>query len=569
MIAPPLGGLVFLFVVGVGPSAVLAPRLPEDAQAALAPVVGAALVACASVLLPFGVPARPLAVAVAVAGVAVGVAARRRAGRALRAAVVPLAVGLAAMLLVALPGLVRGDWHAATLYGSTDAYHWSSQARAYLDGPAPAPVDEHPDRLTYERSKSQHWAVALPFGLLQLAWLSRADPPAVYGAFAALLAALLPLAAFAVARGWLEWRPAVAAGAALALAANAALLFASYFSWQQQVAGVAFAFSAAAALRLWLEPAAAAGELFLAALLTAAALATYRLGFAPYLLVLLVAVVVAYAAARRRRRDELVGIGRALALFGVAAALLAAPSLAALGSGLPDFVSSGGFSTAFKRAFPAGQLGEALGLVPHVWSVQEDWPAAARLGWLLIAWAAAVLVLVAGARALSRRAPRADFLAAGAALTLGGYGVLLLPVFAPYLSFKILSYGAPFLVLLALVPLARGRGWLALAAGLLVVPAAAVAVALADDRSHRPAAADLDVAAIPPDAVVSVAVDDPWEQAWTIYYLRDHRLSVERPSYLLTEQGASRDPAAYRHRPVDFVVRERAGRLTLERAGAG
>jgi hypothetical protein len=69
--------------------------------------------------------------------------------------------------------------------------------------------------------------------------------------------------------------------------------------------------------------------------------------------------------------------------------------------------------------------------------------------------------------------------------------------------------------------------------------------------------------------VVSVAVDDPWEQAWTIYYLRDHRLSVERPSYLLTEQGASRDPAAYRHRPVDLVVRERAGRLTLERAGAG
>lgn len=563
MIAPPLGGLAFLFLIGVGPAAVLAPRFPFDAQAALAPAAGAALVACASVLLPYGVPAKPLAVCVALVGAAFGVAARRRAGSALRAAGIPVAIGVAAILLAGLPGLVRGDWHAATLYASTDSYHWSSQARAYLDEPAPAPVDEHPDRLTYERSTDQHWAVALPFGLLQLAWLARADPPAVYGAFAALLAALLPLAAFAVARGAFAWRPAVAAAAAIALAANAALLFATFFSWQQQVAGAAFAFTAAAALRLGLEPDAPARELLLAALLTAAALATYRLGFAPYLLVLLAGVVLAYAAARR---DELRRIGRALVPFAVAAAVLAAPSLAALGSGLPDFVSSGGFSTAFKEAFPAGQLGEGLGLVPHVWSVQEDWPAAARLGWLLPAWAAAVAVLLAGARALSRCEPRADFLAAGAALTVGGYFVLLLPGFAPYLSFKLLSYGAPFLVLLALVPLARRRGRLALAAGLLVVPAAAVAVVLAERRSSTPLAAELDAAGVPPGAAVSVEVDDPWEQAWTLYYLRDHPLSVERPSYLLTEQGAARDPAAYRHRPVQYVVREQGGKLVIEPA---
>src|SRR5215216_1409787 len=211
MLAPPLGGLAFLFAVGAGPAVLLAPRFPMDAQAAVAPVVGAALVACVSVLLPWGVPAKPLAVGVGALGAAVGVAAWRRVVAALPAAVIPLAIGVAAIALAGVPGLVRGDWHAATLNGSTDSYHWASQARAYLAGPAPTPVQEHPDRLTHERSKDQRWAVALPFGLLQLAWLSGADPPAVYGAFAALLGALLPLAAFAVARGVFAWRPAVAA----------------------------------------------------------------------------------------------------------------------------------------------------------------------------------------------------------------------------------------------------------------------------------------------------------------------------------------------------------------------
>ena len=565
LLAAPLGGLAFLFVVGLGPAAALAPRLPADAQAALTPVVGGALVACASVLLPFGVAARPLAVGVAALGVAVAVAFRRRVGSALRAAVLPIALALAAIVLAGVPGLNRGEWDAATLYGSTDAYHWASQAHAYLDGPAPPPVTEHPDRLTYERSKSQHWAVALPFGLLQLAWLSGADPAAAYGAFAALLAALLPLAVFAVARGCLEWRPSAASLAALALAGNAALLFSTYFSWQQQVAGVAFAFTAAAALRLALEPNAPAAETLLASLLAAAALATYRLGFAPYFLVLLAAVVLA-CAARRRTRAELRRLGRPLALFAVVAAAAASPSLAAVGGGLPEFVSSGGFATAFKRAFPDGQLGEALGLAPNVWGLEEGWPAVGRLAWLILAWVAALILLVAGARAL-RGSPRADFVAAGAALTVAGYLVLLLPVFASYLSFKILAYGAPFLVLLALTPFARRGSPLPLAAAALLLPAAAVALVVGAQRSEAPGAAELDTALIPSDAVVSVDVDDPWEQAWALYYLRRFRLSVEHPSYLLTAQGPSRSAAAYRHRPVDFVLRDQAGRLMLEPAG--
>jgi hypothetical protein len=567
LVAAPLGGLAFLFAVGAGPAVALAPRFPPDAQAALAPVVAAALLACASVLLPLDVPARPLAISVAALGVVVGIALRGRVTRALRAAALPVGIAVAAVGLAGVPGLARGDWHAATLYRSTDSYHWSSQARSYLDGPAPSPVGEHPDRLTYERSRSQHWAVAVPFGLLLLAWLSGSDPPAAYGALAAVLGALLPLAAFFVARACLAWRPLAAGAAALALAANAALLFASYFSWQQQVAGAAFAFAAAAALRLALEPEGKVAETALAALLTAAALATYRLGFAPYLLGLLAAVVAAYAI-RRRRDGDLRRIGRALAGFCFVAALFAAPSLAALARGLPDFVSSGGFDTAFKRGFPAGQLGEALGLAPHVWSVEEDWPAALRLGWLALAWAIAAVLLVAGARRLSAHGLRTDFVAAGAVLTVGGYAVLALPPFTPYLSFKLLSYGAPFLVLLALTPLSRGRALLPLAAVALAVPSVGVAAYLATERSETPAApAGLEAAAgIPPDAVIAVAVDDPWEQAWTLYYLREHTLSIEQPSYLLTAQGPARDPAEYRHGPVAFVVRERSRSLSLEPA---
>ena len=199
--------------------------------------------------------------------------------------------------------------------------------------------------------------------------------------------------------------------------------------------------------------------------------------------------------------------------------------------------------------------------------MQEDWPTAARLGWLVVGWAAALVVLFVGrapcpgavrGRTSWPRAPRCTF---------GGYFVLLLPAFAPYLSFKVLSYGAPFLVLLALVPLAHRRAWLALAAALLVVPAAAVAIVLAERRSSTPLAAELDTASIPAGARVSVEVDDPWEQAWTLYYLRDHPLSVERPSYLLTEQGSALDAADFRHRPVQFVVRERNGKLVVEPVG--
>jgi hypothetical protein len=565
LLVHPLAGLVFLTVAGAGGAVALAPRFPADAQAALAVLVGAALIAAASVLLPLGAPARPLAAGAAAAGATATLLLLRRSARALRAVGVPLAVALAAIVLASVPSLARGDWHVTSLYGSTDAYHWTSQARAYLDGPAPPPSSEHPDRLSYERSKDQHWAVGLPFGLLTVAWISGSDPADVYGAFAALVFCLLPLAGYAAARVYLGWRPAVAAAVALALAGNAALLFASHFAWQQQLAGSAFAFAAAVSLGLALERGGPRRELALAALLAAAALATYRLGFAPYLAGLLLAVVVAVGWTRRRSAGGPGAVARGAAAFVLAFAALAAPSLAGVAAGLPEFVASGGFSTEFKRTFPSGQLAEGLGLVPRVWGVRGSWPTVPMLAWLAAGWLVAAVLLARGLLAAGRAgAPRLGLVAAGAVVAVAAYAFVLLPPFSAYLSFKLLSYTAPFLVLVALVPVAlRGAreriGTLVVLAA-FAVPSAALATAAAIDDSRTPGslAALADAAsAVPRDAVVSVDLDDPWEQAWAIYYLRGRRISVERPSFLLTAQGLDRDPLLYRHRPIDYrLVRD-------------
>ena len=554
--ALPLLGLVVAGLAGLGVTAALAPALPGDAQAALAPLAGFALLAAASTLLPYGATTGVLAPVVLVAGLAVSFAVRRRLP-SVRAAAAPAALAVGALVLAAIPAAVRGSWEATSLYGSTDAYHWVSQGRAYLDGPAPEPVTEHPDRLTYERSRDQQWAVALPFALGQLAWVADADPAETYGALAALVYAFLPLATYAAARAVLGWSPRLALVAGGVIALNASLLFASHFSWQQQLAGSALAFAAAALLRLGLEPG-SRRLLVLAALLVAGALATYRLGFAPYLAALLALVVATALVTGRDRAD----VARRAGVFAGVTALLALPSLVALGSGLPEFVDAGGFSTAFKEHFPAGQPGEALGLVPRVWAIEEDWPAAIRVTWLVAASLLAVVLLVGGIRA-ARGLGRADFLLAGSALVLGGWVVLLLPAFAPYLSYKLLAYGAPFLVLLVLAPFAgrRTRATVAAAAvgGVLLAASALVAtIAPVDARRTLELVGD-----VPAGATVSFTTDDAWEEAWTIYRLRDVRLSVETPTYLLTEQGRKREAAAYRHRPVTHEAVLRGDRIVV------
>jgi hypothetical protein len=544
----PLAALAVAAGVGAGLVALLAPDLPPDAGAALAPLAGAAWLAAASTLLPLGVAAKPVALVAIGAGVAVAVVLRRRVAGIARAAAVPAALALGAVALAGAPSVARGDWKVTSLYDSTDAYHWVSQGRAYFEGPAPEPVSEHPDRLTYERSRTQHWAVAVPFGAGLVGWVSGSDVADTYGALAAALFAFLPLATYAAARAVLGWRRGLAAAAAGAVALNASLLFASHFSWQQQVVGSALAFAAAALLWLGLRGEVSRRGLVLAGLLAAGAIGTYRLGFAPFLAALLATV----AAACIRQAGDRRLVARRAGAFLAAAVVLAVPSLVALARGLPGFIGSGGFSTRFKEEFAAGQPGEALGLVPHVWAVEDAWPDWLRLLWLVVASVLAATLLVAGAR----RSRGAGFVLAGTALVAAGYALLLLPRFAPYLSYKLLAYGVPFLVLLALTPLAeragRAIGATAAAAGVLLVASTAVAT-VAAERDARTPPRLADVAALPADAVVTVSTADPWRQAWELYDLRELRVSVERPTFLLTKQGVERR-LVYRREPVSHAI---------------
>jgi hypothetical protein len=570
LLAVPLAALGYLVVLGAGLTVGLTRRFPLDAQAALTPIVGAAVVAVASPLVPLGAPPRVLAVVLAALGAGVTILRRRPVARVLRAGAVPLTVAVCAVAVVGAPSLARGDWRATSLYESTDSYHWPSQARSYLDGPAAAPSSEHPDRLTYERTKKQHWAFALPFGVLQVAWISGADPADVYAAVAALVFALVPLAGFFCARACFGWRRVWAVAVALLLAADASLLFASHFSWQQQLAGTAFAFAGVVVLRMALERERAGAELVLAALLAAAALASYRLGFAPYLAGLFGVVLLAYGWSLRWNLRPVL---RRLAAFAAWFAVLGAPSLVAVGAGFGDFLASGGFSTDFKERFPHGQVAEALGLVPRLWAREAGWPSAASVAWLAAASAVGAALLLAGIRALRRSdVPRADLLVAGLVVSVGGYFVFLLPAFSPYLSYKVLAYGAPFLVLLALTPLAYGRGRLRLVAALavaaLALPSATVATVRAVDDSRTPGPLTaLPASRLPSKAVLAIAIADPWEQAWALYYLRAHRLSVERPSFVLTGEGWHHDSATYRHRPVEYVVGRRPVGAVVWRSG--
>src|SRR5688500_4615005 len=99
LLAAPLLGLAYLTAAGAGLAARLAPRLPREAQAALAPLVGAALVAVASVLLPLDVPAKGIAIGVGLVGVAVTIAHRAAVAGILRAGAAPLGVAVAAIAL--------------------------------------------------------------------------------------------------------------------------------------------------------------------------------------------------------------------------------------------------------------------------------------------------------------------------------------------------------------------------------------------------------------------------------------------------------------------------------------
>ncbi len=80
-------------------------------------------------------------------------------------------------------------------------------------------------------STSRGGRSALPVGTRSSQLLAGEEPSEVYGALAALLAVLIPLAGYLVARACLEWPRTWSLLAGSVLAINSSLLFAEYYGW--------------------------------------------------------------------------------------------------------------------------------------------------------------------------------------------------------------------------------------------------------------------------------------------------------------------------------------------------
>ncbi len=143
------------------------------------------------------------------------------------------------------------------------------------------------------------------------------------------------------------------------------------------------------------------------------------------------------------------------------------------------------------------------------------------------------------------------------------YFVLLRGPFPPYMSYKLLAYGAPFFTLVVfsaswLTRPGRARTTAVVAIALLLLASSAVAVAAGASRSKS--AGDLsglrNVAPRLGQRVVSVRLKNPWDQAWAMYYLRDVPLSVEEPTFVLIAVALRRPPEIYHHPGASYVLGE-------------
>ena len=576
--AYPLLAFCVLCLTGAGFAAVLGRSLPLDVQAALTPLLGAAAFAIGSSLLPLGLPVQWVSAATFGLGLCVTVARRDRVRRLLARARMPFAIVLVAGAVGAAPNLVRGDWSALSL-ANADSYLWVSQARALLDGDPPGPASLHPNRIAVEDGRSGHWATALPAADAEIAWLSHSDPADVYGVVAVLVFILTPLAGFVAARGCLGWGSGLATAAALALAVDASRIFANAFAFQAQNLGVGLGFAAAAILRIALERSEQRRLQILAAMLAAGALAGYRLGFAPFLIGLFVAVAAAYVLSTAPWRTTYRHVARPAVGFLAFLAVLGASSLVGLAQGLPQFLTRQ--LEASGRFIGYGTFSNPLGLFP-VYPLQAHvlagWNSLAGPIWLVLANVLAVTLFVVAVRRLRRvRPPGNDFLLGGALLVFGGFFVAVFSAANPYLSFKLLAYGTPLLVLLVFSPLTagsrpRGVGVLAAVALALASAAAASATELGYSVARSRSSADLSgvtkaASRLPQKAVITVRLERVWDQAWAAYYLRDRRLSVARPSAYLVDESDERAALISTRAPVRLLTEDTGGPALWRHAG--
>jgi hypothetical protein len=260
-------------------------------------------------------------------------------------------------------------------------------------------------------------------------------------------------------------------------------------------------------------------------------------------------------------------------------ALLAASSLAGLALGLPHFLTQQ--LDVSGRFIGYGTFSNPLGLFP-VYPLQahvlQGWNSFAGPVWLVLANVLAVALFVLAVRRLRRaRLPGSDFLLGGALLVFGGYCVSVVSMSNPYLSFKLLAYGTPLLVLLVFSPLATGSrprrvGILSVVALAFASAAASSATELGYGIARSRSSSDLASVAkaadrLPQEAVITVQLDRVWDQAWAAYYLRDRRLSVTDPSIYLSHENDERAALTSARAPVRLLTEDTGGPALWRRSG--
>jgi hypothetical protein len=540
----PIGLLAALAVAGWGLASLVGVRLPADARAALAAPAGAALFACASPLLLVGAPVAWLALTCIALGGLSALLVREESIRVLKAGGVPALVACVSLVALSAPWAMQRSWEPAT-YGNADPYLWVSQARAYLDDPAPSPGSEFVDRQAYESVTERSWPTALPFGVASVAAASQTDPVESYSAFAVLLGALLTLVAYVIARGLLVWTPRRAAVGALVSGLGAYLSFATWYGWQAQVGLTAFALVSLALFRLALERDGRTLEAIGSGLFAASAIATYGSLFGAFLPAF-VAVTAGYVVVSRRLEPRpllrVVLVSSAAAIVaGLVPAARALRSLGTLGNSL---------AVDDWNRYAHGQVGEAMGLIPR--SVDLGRP---TFGWSVAAAVVACAVAAVLWNVIRRGRAQAlglrfDFLLGTSAYFVVLLLILRLPTFSPYVSMKIAGYGAVSLTITTFAALtvprpghwaaSRLAGYTRLAAIVLFVAATAVTYlsSFTHLRGSHSYEAVRNTVGTDGGGWIAVDIKDAWRQSWIVYYLRDHRVALREPSDYITGAGS-------------------------------
>jgi hypothetical protein len=556
----PVVGLAVLWAAGLGAADLVGKRMAREARAALAPLLAAAVLVAMSPLALVGV--RPLVLVSATLGLMAALTALRARSAALivRKAGWPAVVAVLALVLSAAPALRNGTWAAATS-GNVDPYVWVSQARALNDGPTQGPVRSNPDRVVYDLLTKEHWPTGLPVGLAEVAALEGVDPVSAYEVFATMLSSLLALAVFFGARACLRWSPKYSALVGGVISANGLILLSAYYGWQAQVLLTTFGTLTILTLPMCFDRRSRSRELLLPALFAAAGVATYGWTFSAFVGMALGVVGACWITRPRSSVSRPKIVLRAAAVAGLTLVIGFVPIFDALRSYAGAGGSASSVALRYWNQYDWGLPSDALGLVVRL-GVRKS-PGGAWAAFVLLV---AVALLGAGvARMRAFRNPRGHVVVGGTGAALIGLAILAATHASPYMSLKLMAYSAPLLSLTALsafVP--RGgshsprRPLVALGQGsaLLFVGTTALTVALSF-MTVRPATSLGPVVAaaekLPRAATIRIDYAEGWRQMWLVYFLRDRRLAVPRPSVTLVGYSASdaakhrtfADPAAY------------------------